>query len=116
METSCRLGATLQKKRRVGKIGAPFFIVVEIFKSDVSFFANIFAGFYGVFKRISLGGVLFRLNDIPAVVVARVDYIENRREVNIAVAGNREHTRAHSVEEAHIFSLDAVADFHADIF
>lgn len=78
-------------------------------------FLDVLASFDRVLERIGFGRILLSFDDEPAIVVAVIDDVEDRTEVEVAIARDREHACADACEEAHVLFLDFVADVHADV-
>ena len=89
---------------------------LEVCVLNVSFFFDVLTSFNSVFKRVSFSRILFSFYDEPAIIIAVIDDVENRFEINIAVARNREHASTNAVEEAHVFRFNFVADVHTNVF
>lgn len=77
---------------------------------------NIFSSFHSIFKRICNSWVLFSLNHCPAFIVVFFQNVENRFEIDAAVARNSEHTHSYAVEEAHVFVFNFFHEFFANVF
>ena len=62
------------------------------------FFLDVLASFDRVLERIGFGRILLSFDDEPAIVVAVIDDVEDRTEVEVAIARDREHACADACE------------------
>ena len=68
-----------------------------------------------ILERIGLRRILLGFDEHPAFIVALHHDVEDRAEVDVAIARDREHAGADTIEEAHVLCLDLVAHLHADV-
>ena len=83
--------------------------------SDMRLFLDVLACLNGILKRIRLRRILLCFDNIPSVIVRRIDNVKDRGKIHITISRDSEHSGAHTIQEAHFFRLDLLQNISTNI-